>query len=279
MQSSAENDALSSCRGVLLRSGQGVNSFSFIRDMVRYWRAPVFVRSRERLKPEGALALIGVVGLLLLAMIPLNLIVTSVMAVAGADMPAMSEEFEEEFTSGRFVYLAVLVAPLLEELLFRSWMGFRTGLLVVMPVGLCLISALFIFSSLGAGAAAVGHCAFMLGALGLYLSRWWSLRGEDRVLAGMTQVIFPWVFWGVIVLFGMIHIGNFEDGIPVFLWPLVVAPQMLAGAVLGYVRMRFGLLVAIGFHAAYNLVIVIITTLLMIGASDAAVSGLVWLAL
>jgi hypothetical protein len=43
--------------------------------------------------------------------------------------------------------------------------------------------------------------------------------------------------------------------------------------------MRFGLLVAIGFHAAYNLVIVIITTLLMIGASDAAVSGLVWLAL
>jgi len=168
------------------------------------------------------------------------------------------------------VYLAVLIAPIREELFFRGWLASRLGILVVMPVGLCAVCAVMILWRGQGGPGAVAAVAIMVGALALYLSRWWSLRDRPEVLDAMTHQIFGWVFWGVVIVFGLVHVGNLEAGSPVWLWPVLVSPQLMVGAVLGYLRMRFGLFIAIAFHSAYNFALVTLATLVMVGSGQSA---------
>jgi len=67
---------------------------------------------------------------------------------------------------------------------------------------------------------------------------------------------FKIVFWLLTLIFGFYHITNFEiTTIILFLSPLLVLPQIIVGAILGFVRVRFNLLWAIGLHAAYNLIL------------------------
>ncbi len=64
------------------------------------------------------------------------------------------------------------------------------------------------------------------------------------------------VFYLFTLLFGFYHITNFEITPTVLiLSPLLVAPQLCVGVLLGFIRVRFGLLWAILLHACYNLVL------------------------
>jgi len=104
-----------------------MNSFSLIGDMVAYWRRPVFTRDREPLTPGGVVALMGLVALVILGLLPVSLIVGTLMAATGSEVPGLSEDAQAAMNSGSFVMLAVIIAPLLEEVIFRGWMGFRAG--------------------------------------------------------------------------------------------------------------------------------------------------------
>lgn len=54
------------------------------------------------------------------------------------------------------------------------------------------------------------------------------------------------------------HISNFEMSTQVLLFsPLLVAPQISVGFLLGYIRVKFGLLWSMALHAIYNMVLVV----------------------
>lgn len=68
---------------------------------------------------------------------------------------------------------------------------------------------------------------------------------------------FPFIFYALTLLFGFYHLSNFEWSPAVLWWsPLLVAPQISVGLFLGYLRVRLGLLWAMGLHALYNLFLV-----------------------
>lgn len=68
---------------------------------------------------------------------------------------------------------------------------------------------------------------------------------------------FRYVFYAATLIFGFYHITNFEITTTTLLFsPLLVAPQLSVGAILGFIRVRFNLTWAILFHAAYNLILV-----------------------
>ena len=107
------------------------------------------------------------------------------------------EELMENYSIGTLVFLVVLVAPQVEELIFRGplyWFRSKKPLKIA-----------------------------------LYIS---------------------------ITLFGAIHLFNFED-FRTYWWmtPLLIAPQLSLGMFAGFVRIRFGLLWAMGLHAGYNLLV------------------------
>lgn len=64
------------------------------------------------------------------------------------------------------------------------------------------------------------------------------------------------VFYTTIILFGAIHLSNFERYMS-YLWlaPIIVAPQLVAGTFLGYTRVKLGLFYSILLHALHNAVI------------------------
>lgn len=64
---------------------------------------------------------------------------------------------------------------------------------------------------------------------------------------------FKVAFWAFTVLFALVHLGNFPGlGEVWFLAPLLVSPPFALGLFAGFVRVRYGLLYSILFHAAYN---------------------------
>ena len=64
---------------------------------------------------------------------------------------------------------------------------------------------------------------------------------------------FKTAFWGFTLSFALFHLTNFPGlGDLWFLAPLLISPQFCLGIFLGYIRVRFGLLYAMLFHAGYN---------------------------
>jgi len=71
------------------------------------------------------------------------------------------------------------------------------------------------------------------------------------------KTYFNYIFYGLTLVFGFYHITNFEINTTILLLsPLLVAPQISVGAIMGFVRVRFGLLWAIALHAMYNLILI-----------------------
>lgn len=69
---------------------------------------------------------------------------------------------------------------------------------------------------------------------------------------------FEYFFYGFALVFGYMHIANYElNGTIWLLSPILVAPQILLGLLLGYIRVNIGLVYSILFHAVYNAIIVI----------------------
>lgn len=67
---------------------------------------------------------------------------------------------------------------------------------------------------------------------------------------------FKYVFYTLTLIFGYVHIFNFEiNTSTILLSPFLVAPQISIGVFLGYIRVRFGLLWSMLFHATYNFIL------------------------
>ncbi|MGB3151600.1 MAG: CPBP family intramembrane glutamic endopeptidase, partial [Maribacter sp.] len=68
---------------------------------------------------------------------------------------------------------------------------------------------------------------------------------------------FPFIFYMLTLVFGFYHITNFEITKTILLHsPILVAPQLIVGSLLGFVRIKFGLIWAMAFHACYNFVLI-----------------------
>ncbi|MDF4203208.1 CPBP family intramembrane metalloprotease [Maribacter sp. SA7] len=66
------------------------------------------------------------------------------------------------------------------------------------------------------------------------------------------------IFYLFTIAFGFMHISNFEMNTQVLLFsPLLVAPQIGVGFILGFIRVKYGLVWSMALHAFYNMVLVI----------------------
>ncbi|GMN08780.1 hypothetical protein MTsPCn9_07640 [Croceitalea sp. MTPC9] len=128
----------------------------------------------------------------------LGILMQGVITLVGFDSEnhAVIEMFDS-YSPVMIFFLAVIVAPLLEELIFRA------------PLGLFKKSEYF-----------------------------------------------KYAFYASVILFGLIHVGNFQD-IEGFYWliPILVAPQISAGIFLGFIRTKLGLLWSILLHAVHNMIL------------------------
>lgn len=64
---------------------------------------------------------------------------------------------------------------------------------------------------------------------------------------------FPWVYYFSCLLFGLVHLGNFDNAKDLlWLTPFLIAPQTVMGFFLGFLRVRLGLHYAMLLHMCHN---------------------------
>lgn len=145
------------------------------------------------------------------------------------------------------VPIVVIIAPLLEELLFRGWHNGTRGALWLLGCALAVFGAFAIAIVPGREliALAIISVATLAGLIG-----WLLLRRNRTPLAWFSRA-FPLIFYAMAALFALVHLANY-DRITLAAVPLVL-PQFWAGLVLGYLRQRVGLLGSIAAHATSNL--------------------------
>ncbi|MEM6858909.1 MAG: CPBP family glutamic-type intramembrane protease [Pseudomonadota bacterium] len=149
------------------------------------------------------------------------------------------------------IVLVVVIAPVLEELIFRSWLTGRPAVMAAVAVSVIGFGAVpYGFSQMDPEQSiplllAVGPLVAMVAApLSAYLllsrpmPRWF--------IAG-----FPVFYWLSCAGFALVHLANYTEGSLVFLLPLVL-PQLALGTMLGYLRVHYGLAPAIALHASHN---------------------------
>ncbi|OSY88399.1 CAAX protease [Tenacibaculum holothuriorum] len=67
-------------------------------------------------------------------------------------------------------------------------------------------------------------------------------------------------FYVFAIIFGLVHLTNFKITTNVLLLaPILVAPQIILGGYLGFIRVKFGLVWSILLHACYNAFFMLIT--------------------
>lgn len=85
---------------------------------------------------------------------------------------------------------------------------------------------------------------------------------EELIFRGPLYLFRKSPYFGVIfylftLAFGFYHITNFElTPTVLYLSPILVSPQLFIGLLLGYIRVRLGLVWAMMLHGCYNLVLI-----------------------
>lgn len=147
------------------------------------------------------------------------------------------------------IITAVILAPILEEAMFRLFLKFSRARF---NISFFLISiSSFAISGVVGSVMMVLWLVFAI----VLLDRRYYITIQYFWLKNRKVV-----FWGIVLLFGLVHLDNYDlNMIPWYLYLPTVSPQLIGGVFLGIVRIRFGFLWAILLHAAYNFVAVLET--------------------
>lgn len=153
---------------------------------------------------------------------------------------------------GVVLLLGVFIIPFLEELVFRFGLRFKRGYISFVVTVTLLIAGCVAFYSLplmGALAVMVGLIVFSV----LYF------LNTDVIFNSLRRVwprIYGVVFYTIAILFGLIHIANYKDfnyaSAAILLVPVLVAPQIIGGLLMGYMRVKHGFFWGYFLHAGHN---------------------------
>ncbi len=165
---------------------------------------------------------------------------------AGFEMP--NNRLNELELSFKWIAIIVVGAPLVEEIMFRSWLSGRPGHIISAVSGIAAVLTLPFLRDAGSNGIIMG-AAGLFALVGLIVAV--NHAHRDSGPFGWFGWAFPGIFWVITLGFGAIHLANYEEGNWLFMLPLVL-PQVIAGALFGYARIQHGLWAAILLHALHN---------------------------
>lgn len=143
------------------------------------------------------------------------------------------------------IVLLVIVAPVLEEIAFRSWLSGRPGTIFAL---LWIGGGLTGLAVFGPDAGPAGPIAALAGLV-IAIMMLVALRGRPPL--PVVRRHFAWFFWTSAIAFALVHLANYTEGALAILLPLLV-PQFVLGTLAGYVRVHCGLAWSVALHAAHN---------------------------
>lgn len=178
-----------------------------------------------------------------LLLITFAIVIPYALILEAAGMDQFDHMIEDLLKSNKWLLVgsAVLIAPLLEEPIYRLHLDFKKSS-IWWGIGLSLL----LISEVWVPLALLWIWLFFL----LFMVS----RGN---MPNLKLTIFV-----SSALFAIVHLGNFTDfdyGTYFYWVPFIVGAQFLIGLVLSYIRLNYGIKWSIIFHGVYNAILVIPT--------------------
>jgi membrane protease YdiL (CAAX protease family) len=176
-------------------------------------------------------------------------------AIAAGTGHTFPQPIDQGMSLSEDLITGVILAPILEEAFFRGWLNGKLAALRFAAVAGLAVVLVVAGSFMGAQSYAIIF-AISLIILVLGLAQWLATRKVDTQVPEWFSAHFGKFVWGSAIVFGLTHLGNFED----FSSPIdviVVMSQTLGGLVLAYTRTRLGLGAAMAQHAVFNFFVLI----------------------
>ncbi|MEM6644553.1 MAG: CPBP family intramembrane glutamic endopeptidase [Bacteroidota bacterium] len=157
-----------------------------------------------------------------LLFIPIAIFISALEEWGGLDLPEHKiEDLFSELSPLQVFFMAVVLAPIVEEFFFRTFITLRRFYPLL----------LFIDAATGP-------------------KRFKRIRNSLKLWNGL----FPFLIYASALLFGYVHIFNFEGEVSWWKVPLAVLPQIIMGLLLAFIRVRYGLVWSMFSHAFWNLI-------------------------
>lgn len=162
---------------------------------------------------------------------------------------------------GSFLYvfiMGILIIPVIEEIIFRLWLRFNPFYFAVSIFSLILVISSAYYQ--------VPFYSFddtlllrLLIALIPSLFVYLILVNKFKDLQYFWNTHFNKILYFSIVLFGLLHITNYElSSRNMLLSPILTLPQLVSGVFLSYVRIKYGFFYGCLYHAIHNIIPVLI---------------------
>ncbi|PKQ61057.1 hypothetical protein BZG02_17345 [Labilibaculum filiforme] len=211
-----------------------------MKNILSFSKAPDFTISFKQWKPIYFLQFYVLMLLCLMPLSSISKLVSYSFDILDVSLVGMSYL--------KKVILGVIIAPVAEELIFRLLLKedkkhfYLFGL-----VCLCYIFAGVYLNH--SGTTIIVAVIFILG-ISLGFSNYMG-----KIIDIYSKKNYKYLYFGSILIFGLIHGHNysFESYHQTLLIPLLTLPQMGMGFFLSYIRVNYGIIYSIGFHAMINL--------------------------
>ena len=215
-------------------------------EWARFQRRPRLPAAREAF---GGRAMADV-GQLLALVIAFDFALVVGLSWLSTKLGVKTPDFEELRKFGPVMTLLVgaLALPIVEEIVFRSWLSGRRRMLVAVAVLVGFIASLALARVFVGPAPFKTMAALLLAWLIVGPVMIWKIRGDTP---GWFVRGFPLLYFASALLFGLAHISNYDMSRPWLLLPFVM-PQTIAGLIFGFARVRFGMWANIALHGLSN---------------------------
>ncbi len=244
-------------------------SASLLGTFLRFVQRPFY--SQQPIASQHTWAKVGDIlrlySLALAILLPLLFIISTVTSSLGAKSHPINELFKTMplYAIG---FMAVIMAPLLEEFIFRLPLRY-SPLNVSLP--LAFVTFLIPVEAFIAIPRAAALRFVLAAAVGLGLYVWLHRRGKSKGHSFYAKYT-VWIVYASAILFGAMHIFNFD---PKTYWvaPLVVMPQFTIGMFLSFIRLRHGFRWAIFTHGFHNFCALLPYALTQLGSQQLREKG------
>lgn len=203
------------------------------------------------------------VSLLFVCAFVFNIFAITIVNVAIVDLENIGNVFDElDYGFLTMFGLAVLAAPIGEELIFRFPLKYKIPLSILISGIIAGFVAYFFYNTTWPDTKYAAPVILFL-AINYFLLRDLKRHSADYVdsnsLSGDGEYtidrLFPIFFYLVAMTFAFIHIYNYDSSqFSVWMTPFIVIPQFVLALFLGFVRMRIGIWASIYMHALNNLI-------------------------
>ncbi len=169
------------------------------------------------------------------------------------------DDFMAKTEGIRAIIVLAIIVPLVEELIFRLPLVFRPDFMGLSAGTFSFMLVHLILDGIGLlEADQVNYVAICMACI-IGILIYFTSKKKETSIRSFYKSRYNLIVWFSILFFGFMHIFNFDLSIKnLLLLPFLTLPQLVAGTVLSFIRLRFGFVFAIGYHISHNLLVVLL---------------------